>query len=88
MNYEEMVGDPQKYSKEIYNFVGLDENYDEEKRKKFSSRTASKTQIKKNIYTSSISRSKDYDVFLEEFEKSFKNQNEYWNKYLKDQKIL
>ena len=88
VNYEEMVGEPQKYSKEIYNFVGLDENYDEEKRKKFSSRTASKTQIKKDIYTSSISRSKDYDVFLEEFEKSFKNQNEYWNKYLKDQKIL
>jgi len=88
VNYEDMVGDPQKYSKEIYNFVGLDEAYDEEKRKKFSSRTASKTQIKKDIYTSSVSRSKDYDVFLVEFEKSFKNQNEYWDKYLKDQKIL
>ena len=88
VNYEDMVGDPQKYSKEIYNFVGLDEDYNEEKRKKFSSRTASKTQIKKDIYTSSVSRSKDYDVYLDEFEKSFKNQNEYWNKYLKDQKIL
>ena len=86
VNYEEMVGDLKKYSKEIYNFVGLDENYDEEKRKKFSSRTASKTQIKKDIYTSSISRSKDYDVFLDEFEKSFKNQNEYWNNTLKIKK--
>ena len=86
--YEKIVSDPQTYTKEIYSFVGLDEEYDEEKRKRFSSRTASKTQIKKDIYTSSISRSKDYDIYLTEFEKSFNNQNEYWDKYLKDHNIL
>jgi hypothetical protein len=88
MDYEKIVSDPQKYAKEIYNFIGINELYDEEKRKKFSSRTASKNQIKKDIYTSSISRSKDYDIFLDEFEKSYKNQNAYWDKYLKDQKVL
>ena len=88
MDYEKIVSDPQKYAKEIYNFIGINELYDEEKRKKFSSGTASKTQIKKDIYTSSISRSKDYDIFLDEFEKSYKNQNAYWDKYLKDQKVL
>jgi tetratricopeptide (TPR) repeat protein len=88
MDYEKIVSDPQKYAKEIYNFIGINELYDEEKRKKFSSGTASKTQIKKDIYTSSISRSKDYDIFLAEFEKSYKNQNAYWDKYLKDQKVL
>ena len=66
----------------LFKFVN---SKDEEKRKKFSSGTASKTQIKKDIYTSSISRSKDYDIFLAEFEKSYKNQNAYWDKYLKDQ---
>ena len=86
--YEKIVSDPQTYTKEIYNFTGVDAQYDEEKRKKFSSRTASKTQIKKDIYTSSISRSKDYDIYLEEFEKSYNNQNEYWDKYLKDHKVL
>ena len=53
----------------------------------FSSRTASKTQVKKDIYTSSVSRSKDYDVFLDEFQQSFDNQNKYWNKYLKEENI-
>jgi hypothetical protein len=88
VDYEEIVKNPQKHSQEIYNFIGLVGEYDEEKRKLFSSRTASKTQIKKDIYTTSVSRSKDYDVFLEEFEKSFNSQNEYWDKYLKSEKIL
>ena len=87
-DYEKIVSDPQTYTKEIYNFVGVDAQYDEEKRKKFSSRTASKNQIKKDIYTSSISRSKDYDIYLGEFEKSYNNQNEFWNKYLKDHNAL
>jgi tetratricopeptide (TPR) repeat protein len=88
MNYEKIVSDPKKYTKQLYDFIGIDEIYNEEKRKKFSSSTASKTQIKKNIYTSSISRSKDYDIFLTEFEKSYENQNLYWDKYFKDRKIL
>jgi hypothetical protein len=88
VDYEEIVKDPQKYSKEIYNFIGVVGEYDEEKRKKFSSRTASKTQIKKDIYTTSVSRSKEYDAFLGEFEKSFNNQNEYWKQYLKKEEIL
>lgn len=88
VEYEKMVTEPQKSTKEIYDFVGIDAKYDEEKRKKFSSRTASKTQIKKDIYTSSVSRSKDYDSYLEEFEKSYTNQNQYWEKYLRDQKII
>ena len=88
MDYEKIVSDPQKYAKEVYNFIGINELYDEEKRKKFSSRTASKNQIKKDIYTSSISRSKDYDIFLDEFEETYKNQNAYWDKYLKDHKVL
>lgn len=87
IDYEEIVRDPSKYTKKIYDFIGVVGEYDEEKRKKFSSRTASKTQVKKDIYTSSISRSRDYDIFLDEFEKSYDNQNEYWNKYLKDLKI-
>ena len=88
VDYEKMVTEPQKSTEEIYNFVKIDAKYDEEKRKKFSSSTASKTQIKKDIYTSSVSRSKVYDSYLEEFEKSYTNQSQYWNKYLRDQKII
>ena len=88
VNYEELVNDPYKHSQNIYDFVGVKGEYNEERRKTFSSRTASRTQIKKDIYTSSISRSKDYDIFLEEFEKSYDNQNIYWKKYFKDQNII
>ena len=87
VDYEEIVNDPHKYAKELYNFIGIEGTYDEEKRKAFSSRTASKTQVKKDIYTSSVSRSKEYDVFLGVFQQSFDNQNKYWDKYLKDKKI-
>ena len=88
ISYEKMVAEPQKSTEEIYNFVEIDAEYNEEKRKKFSSSTASKTQIKKDIYTSSVSRSKVYDSYLEEFEKSYTNQSQYWDKYLRDQKII
>ena len=87
IDYEEIVNDPQKYAKQLYSFIGIEGTYDAEKRKSFSSRTASKTQIKKDIYTSSVSRSKNYDIFLDEFQQSFDNQNKYWDKYLKDNKI-
>ena len=87
VDYEEIVNDPHRYAKELYSFIGIEATYDEEKRKTFSSNTASKTQVKKDIYTSSVSRSKNYDVFLDEFQQSFDNQNKYWDKYLKDNKI-
>ena len=87
VDYEKIVNDPHKYAKELYSFIGIEGTYDEEKRKTFSSRTASKSQIKKDIYTSSVSRSNDYDVFLDKFQQSFDNQNKYWDKYLKDNKI-
>ena len=87
VDYEEIVNDPHRYAKELYSFIGTEATYDEEKRKTFSSNTASKTQVKKDIYTSSVSRSKNYDVFLDEFQQSFNNQNKYWDKYLKDNKI-
>jgi hypothetical protein len=87
IDYEKIVNDPQKYAKGIYSFIGIEGTYDEEKRKTFSSRTASKTQVKKDIYTSSVSRSKDYDVFLDEFQQSFDNQNKYWDKYLREENI-
>ncbi|MAV82410.1 MAG: hypothetical protein CMI90_02970 [Pelagibacteraceae bacterium] len=86
IDYEKVVEDPKNNSGLLFDFIGIEADYDEGKRKKFYSRTASRTQVQKDIYTSSISRSKEYDKFMGEFQKSFDNQNLYWDGIFKSQK--
>ena len=84
INYEELVSDPDRNSKKLFNFIGVDSKYDEEKRQKFFSRTASKAQVQKKIYSSSVSRSEKYGPLMTKFEESYDNQKKYWDFYFQD----
>ena len=59
---------------EIFNLKG---EYDENRRKKHFAQTASKQQISKNIYSSSVGKKEFEDKKLE-FIENLENQREYW----------
>ena len=66
IQYEDLVADNEKKSRELINFVGLewDEaclNFHQNKR---AVRTASITQVRKPIYQSSIAKWKRYEEYL------------------------
>jgi hypothetical protein len=64
--YEDMVNDPQKYSAELIDFLGLDWESDclnFEKRENFI-RTASVSQVREKIYTTSVGRGRNYYPFF------------------------
>lgn len=77
VNYEELVSDTENIANNIFKYCGLDGSYNEDTRKNFFSRTASKSQISKNINTSSISK-REFEDFKSGFEKDIENQRKYW----------
>lgn len=81
VSYEELVSNTQQISQEVFEYCNIDGSYDEGLRKKFFSRTASKSQISEGIHTSSISK-KSFDNQKEKFFEALKNQEKYWHKQL------
>ena len=81
VSYEELVSNTQEISHKVFEYCNIDGSYDESLRKKFFSRTASKSQISEGIHTSSISK-KSFDNQKEKFYEALKNQENYWNKTL------
>ena len=77
IEYEELVSDTGNVANNIFKYCGIDGNYNEDTRKNFFSRTASKSQISKNINTSSISK-REFENFKSGFEKDIENQRKYW----------
>ena len=63
----------------IYDFLKIDSNYDEQKRERFFSQTASIRQIGKEIHGQSIDKNEFMDKKTE-FIESLQNQREYWYK--------
>jgi len=79
ISYEELVSDTENVSNEILKYCEIDGNYNEELRKKFFSRTASKNQISQGIHSSSISK-ESFESSKEKFFESLKNQEKFWEK--------
>ena len=79
ISYEELVSDTENVSNEILKYCGIDGKYNEELRKKFFSRTASKNQISQGIHSSSISK-ESFESSKEKFFESLKNQEKFWEK--------
>ena len=78
LRYEDLVSDPQRLSREIYEFCGIQHTLNLEKRKEFYSNTASYDQVKRDINTKSVKK----DMFLaykEQFLQDLDEQAEYWN---------
>ncbi len=79
VSYEDLVANTEKISNKVFQYCEIDGAYDEELRKKFFSRTASKNQISKDIHTSSIAK-REFDDSKEKFYEFLENQNKFWKK--------
>ena len=78
--YEKLVIDPEKYQIQIYEFLGLNENeFDEKKRQNFFSQTASIRQIGDKIHEKSIKK-QDFSDKKSEFYDALLMQRKYWQK--------
>ena len=77
VNYEDLVNQTENVVTKIWEFCGLNGNYDNDKRKEHFSITASKNQIKRDIYKSSVKKS-DFLSYKEQFHIDLDNQRHYW----------
>ena len=77
IDYYDLVMNTENTAKKIWDFCNLPGKYEELKRKKYFAQTASKHQVRKEIYTSSLKKSEFTDYF-EEFTKNLEEQRSYW----------
>ena len=79
IKYENLVDDPSTYQKKIYSFLGIESDFDEDKRRSFFSQTASIRQIGSPVHSKSVKKQE----FLEnkqEFYEALQMQRTYWQK--------
>lgn len=81
VSYEELVTNTQEITKKIFDYIQMEGSYNEDLRKKFFSRTASKSQIAQGIHSASISKA-SFEDLKEKFYEALKNQERYWHKTL------
>ena len=79
IRYEELVRKTDHNQREIYKFLGLKSDFDEEKRKKFFSQTASIRQIGGSVHIKSIQKEEFLD-HKNEFYDALIMQRKYWEK--------
>tara|TARA_Y200000002_G_C22679429_1_gene663393 strand:- start:141 stop:1772 length:1632 start_codon:yes stop_codon:yes gene_type:complete len=79
IKYEELVEDPEYYQKKIYDFLEINSEFDEEKRKAFFSHTASMRQIGSGVHKKSVSKD-EFVKHKDEFYESLEMQRKYWQK--------
>ena len=79
IKYEDLVKNTDLYQKEIYQFLGIESDFNEEKRKAFFSQTASIRQIGADVHTKSIEK-KEFLDHKNEFYDALIMQRKYWEK--------
>ena len=79
INYEELVSNTEILVGKIWNYCELEGKYAPEARKKHFAHTASRQQVTKDIYKTSLKK-RDFASFENNFYKDLKNQQEYWLK--------
>ena len=77
ISYEELATQTEAVAQKVFEYCQLEGTYDEELRKKFFSRTASKHQITKAVNSSSISK-KAFADQKDKFYEALQNQQKYW----------
>lgn len=75
--YEDLVSHTEELAIKIWEFCGLSGKYDSSKRKRHFTVTASKNQVKADIYKSSLKKDNFID-FKEQFHIDLENQRDYW----------
>jgi len=78
LKYEELVKNEGFEAKKIMNFLDIEGPYDQNSRKSFFSRTASKIQIKSDVHQKSLKKI-DFLNFKSDFLQDLENQRKYWN---------
>ena len=79
IKYEDLVRKTDQYQKEIYQFLNIKSDFDEEKRKSFFSQTASIRQIGGDVHTKSIEK-REFLGHKNEFYDALLMQRKYWEK--------
>lgn len=77
VEYERLVNDTQHWSSKVFDFCNIKGNYQEEQRKNFFSRTASKLQVREGIHQKSIDKQEFIDQ-KEQFFLDMQNQDDFW----------
>lgn len=77
IRYEDLVSNKTEHQKQLYSFLGITSDYNEEKRQRFSSPTDHNKQIRKNVNQSSIKKI-GFESKKEEFYEALNSQREYW----------
>ena len=77
IKYEELVSNTKDTAKRIWNYCGLAGKYDEKKRTDFFSLTASKQQVVKEIYQTSMQKN-DFEAYKSKFFEDLNQQRKFW----------
>ena len=80
IQYENLVGDSEKYSKEIYDHLEIDHSLNLENRKKFYSSTASFSQVRGDISSKSMKKEL-FNDYKNQFFDDLNGQYQYWDNY-------
>ena len=79
LNYHDLVTHTESTIDKLWEFCEIPENYDKSRRKDYFAQTASKYQVRKEIYTSSIKK-EDFMEYKEDFLQSLEDQRSFWSK--------
>ena len=77
VNYLDLVTNTEGTAEKIWNFCNLPGKYEKNRRKEYFAQTASKQQVRKEIYTTSLKKTEFSDYF-EDFTKNLEEQRSYW----------
>lgn len=77
IDYLDLVTNTESAAKKIWEFCNLPGKYEKIKRTKYFAQTASKEQVRQDIYTSSLKKEEFLD-FKEDFFKNLEEQRNYW----------
>lgn len=77
VSYQDLVTNTEDTVKKIWEFCNLPGKYDPARRKEYFAQTASKQQVRQDIYASSLKKS-EFTGYFEDFNQSLKEQRSYW----------
>lgn len=77
ISYEDLISNTENVIKELWDFCDLSGKYDPDKRKRHFAQTASKHQVTKDIYKTSLDKG-DFAGYKDAFYKDLESQREFW----------
>ena len=79
LSYHDLVTDTDSTIDKLWEFCEIPESYDKSRRKNYFAQTASKYQVRREIYTSSLKK-EEFMQYKEDFLQSLQDQRSFWSK--------